>query len=174
MVLLLLFFWLYTQKSIAGSYSCSIFGFEKHSYCCPQWLYQYTFLPAVYKGFFFQILCNICFLCSFDDSLSDRCEWNLVVLIRISIIIVLACVCVLNHLSRVWVFTTPLTVPGQVTLSVGFSTQEYWSGLPFSSLGDLPNPGIEALSLMPPALAVVLYHWCHLGSHNNYPYISHL
>ena len=74
MFLLLLFFWLYTQKSIAGSYSCSIFGFAKHSYCCPQWLYQYTFLPAVFKGFFFQILCNICFLCSFDDSLSDRCE----------------------------------------------------------------------------------------------------
>ena len=38
----------------------------------------------------------------------------------------------------------------QVTLSKGFSRQEYWSGLPFLSLGDIPNPGIEPVS---PALA---------------------
>ena len=36
------------------------------------------------------------------------------------------------------------TVARQVPLSVGFSRQEYWSGLPFPSPGDLPNPGIEA------------------------------
>ena len=38
---------------------------------------------------------------------------------------------------------TPRTVAHQAPLSVGFSRQEYWSGLPFPSLGDLPNPGIE-------------------------------
>ena len=38
---------------------------------------------------------------------------------------------------------TPWTVAHQAPLSVGFSRQEYWSGLPFPSLGDLPDPGIE-------------------------------
>ena len=36
--------------------------------------------------------------------------------------------------------------------SMGFSRQEYWSGLPFPLLGDLPNPGIELASLMSPAV----------------------
>ena len=42
---------------------------------------------------------------------------------------------------------------GQRSLSMGFSRQEYWSGLPFPSSGDLPDPGIEPASLMSPALA---------------------
>ena len=42
---------------------------------------------------------------------------------------------------------TPLTVGRQAPLSVGFSRQEYWSGLPFPSPGDLPHPGIEPGSL---------------------------
>ena len=41
----------------------------------------------------------------------------------------------------------------QAPLSMGFSIQEYWSGLPFPSLGDLPNPGIEPKSLKSPVLA---------------------
>ena len=41
---------------------------------------------------------------------------------------------------------TPWTVAGQAPLSMGFSRQEYWSGLPFPSPGDLPNPGIEPWS----------------------------
>ena len=41
---------------------------------------------------------------------------------------------------------TPWTVAHQVPLSVGFSRQEYWSGLPFPSPGDLPEPGIEPRS----------------------------
>ena len=36
---------------------------------------------------------------------------------------------------------------------MGFSSQEYWNGLPFPPLGDLPNPGIELVSPFPPALA---------------------
>ena len=47
-------------------------------------------------------------------------------------------------------FATPWTVALQVPLSMGFPRQEYWSGLPFPSSGDLPNPGIESRS---PALA---------------------
>ena len=41
----------------------------------------------------------------------------------------------------------PWTVARQAPLSVGFSRQEYWSGLPFPTPGDLPNPGIEPMSL---------------------------
>ena len=41
---------------------------------------------------------------------------------------------------------TPWTVAQQVPLSMGFSRQEYWSGLPFLSPGDLPDPGIELRS----------------------------
>ena len=39
---------------------------------------------------------------------------------------------------------TPWTIARQASLSMGFSKQEYWSGLPFPSPGDLPNPGIES------------------------------
>ena len=46
-------------------------------------------------------------------------------------------------LSHVWLFATPWTVAYQAPLSTGFSRQECWSGLPFPSPGDLPNPGIE-------------------------------
>ena len=46
---------------------------------------------------------------------------------------------------------TPWTVACQAPLSMGFSKQEYWSGLPFPSPGDLPNPGTEPRS---PALQV--------------------
>ena len=41
---------------------------------------------------------------------------------------------------------TPWTVAPKVPLSLGFSKQEYWSGLPFPSPGDLPDPGIEPAS----------------------------
>ena len=46
-------------------------------------------------------------------------------------------------LSRVRLFATPWTVAYQVPPSMGFSRQEYWSGLPFPSPGNLPDPGIE-------------------------------
>ena len=49
----------------------------------------------------------------------------------------------LKSLSRVRLFVTPWTVVYQASPSMGFSRQEYWSGLPFPSLGDLPDPGIE-------------------------------
>ena len=46
-------------------------------------------------------------------------------------------------LSRAQLFVTPWTVAYQAPPSMGFSRQEYWSGLPFPSPGDLPHPGIE-------------------------------
>ena len=57
----------------------------------------------------------------------------------------------LSRFSRVQLFATSQTVTCQAPLSLGFSRQEYWSGLPLSSPGDLPDPGIEPGS---PALQV--------------------
>ena len=48
-----------------------------------------------------------------------------------------------KSLSRVLLSVTPWTVACQAPLSMGFSRQEYWSGLPFPSPGDLPDPGIK-------------------------------
>ena len=56
-----------------------------------------------------------------------------------------------KSLSRVRLFATSWRVAYQAPPSVGFSRQEYWSGLPFPSPGDLPNPGVEPRS---PALEV--------------------
>ena len=47
--------------------------------------------------------------------------------------------------SRVPLFATPWTVACQAPPSMGFSRQEYWSGVPLPSLGDLPDPGIEPM-----------------------------
>ena len=52
-----------------------------------------------------------------------------------------------NSLSRVRLFATQWTVAYQASPSMGFSRQEYWSGLPFPSPGDLPDPGIKPRSL---------------------------
>ena len=48
-----------------------------------------------------------------------------------------------KSLSRVRLFATPWTVAYQAPQSVEFSRQEYWSGLPFPSPGDVPDPGIK-------------------------------
>ena len=56
-------------------------------------------------------------------------------------------------LSCVQLFVTPWTVACQDPLSMEFSRQEYWSGLPFTTPGDLPDPKIKAASLASPALA---------------------
>ena len=55
-------------------------------------------------------------------------------------------------LSCVRLFATPGTVAHQAPLSMEFSRQEYWSGLPFPTPGDLPDPRIEPASLMSPTL----------------------
>ena len=51
-----------------------------------------------------------------------------------------------KSLSHVLLFVTPWTVAYQAPRSMGFSRQEYWSGLPSPSPGDLPNPGIKPRS----------------------------
>ena len=70
----------------------------------------------------------------------------------------------MSVLSHVWLFVTPWTAAPQAPLSIGFSRQEYWSGLPCPSLGALPEP---------------LLHWqsdslplSHLGSPSSTLYID--
>ena len=69
-------------------------------------------------------------------------------------------------LSRVQLFATPWTVAYHAPPSMGFSRQEYWSGLPFPSPEDLPDPGIEpgsptfqadALTSEPPGKPLIHY-----------------
>ena len=65
----------------------------------------------------------------------------------------------LTRFSHIQLFVTLWTATLQAPLSMGFPRQEYWNGLPFPSSGDLPNLGIEPVSLTSPALAGgVLYH----------------
>ena len=74
----------------------------------------------------------------------------------------------MKSLSRVRLFATPWTVAYQAPPSMGFSWQEYWSGLPFPSAGDLPDPGIEpgspafqadTLTSEPPGKPTNVYIW---------------
>ena len=65
-----------------------------------------------------------------------------------------------KSLSRVRLFATPWTVAYQAPLSIGFSRQEYWNGLPFPSPGDLPDPGVEPRS---PAMQAEALWTKHLG-----------
>ena len=64
--------------------------------------------------------------------------------------------CVLSHFSHVQLFAMLWTIARQAPLSMGFSRQEYWSGLPFPPPEDLPDLGID-LPLMSP-VRQVLYH----------------
>ena len=57
-------------------------------------------------------------------------------------LISLSCLCVFSHFSHVWLLVTPWTVACQAPLSMGFSRQEHWRGLPCPPPGDLPDPGI--------------------------------
>ena len=63
------------------------------------------------------------------------------------------CCALLSRFSHAQVFLTPWTIACQASLSMGFSRQQYQSGLPRPPPGDPPNPGIEPTSLMSPALS---------------------
>ena len=63
------------------------------------------------------------------------------------------CACMLSPFSHVQLFVTLWTVALQTSLSMGFSRQEYPSGLSYSPPGDLPDPRIKPMSLKSPALA---------------------
>ena len=85
-----------------------------------------------------------------------------------------------KSLSRVRLFATPWTVAHQAPPPMGFSRQEYWSGLPFPSPGDLPDPGIkprsptlqaDALTSEPPGKPDLIY-WPINGKNSSYLEIS--
>ena len=67
----------------------------------------------------------------------------------------------LTKITNVGLFVSLWTVAYQAPLSMEFSRQEYWSGLPFPSPGVLPDSGIEPVS---PALQPYSYYLSHLGS----------
>ena len=69
----------------------------------------------------------------------------------------------LSRFSHVQLFATLWTVAHQAPLSMGFSRQEYWDGLPCPPPGDLPDPGVETASVNFSCIGrQVRYHWCHL------------
>ena len=70
----------------------------------------------------------------------------------------------LRHFSHVRLFATPWTVACQAPLSMGFSRQECWGGLPCPPPGDLPDPGIEPVSPIAPALQADSLLLSHRGS----------
>ena len=78
------------------------------------------------------------------------------------------CACLLSPFSHVWLFVTPRTVACQTPLSMGLPRQEYWSGLPFPSPGDLSDTGIELVS---PALQADSWSLSQLGSPLRWLYV---
>ena len=70
----------------------------------------------------------------------------------------------LSCFSHVRLFATLWTIACQASLSIGFSRQEYWSGLPWPPPGDLPDPGIEPASPASPAFQVDSLPLSHQGS----------
>ena len=69
------------------------------------------------------------------------------------------CVCVLSHFSCARLCATLWTAACQASLSMGFSGQEHWCRLPYLLTGDLPNPGVEPMSLASTCIGKrVLYH----------------
>ena len=74
-----------------------------------------------------------------------------------------------KSLSHAQLFATAWTVACQAPLSMGFSRKEYWSGLPFPSPGDLPNPGIEPRSpaLQADALSLAFYFYKCISLYEN-------
>ena len=75
-------------------------------------------------------------------------------------------VCMLNHFSHIWLVANSWTVGHQAPLSMGFFRQKYWCGLPFFHPGDLPDPGIEPVHPMSPALSGRFFTTL-VGSHTN-------
>ena len=68
--------------------------------------------------------------------------------------------CILSRFSHVWIFAPLWIVVCQASLSMKFSRQEYWSGLPFPPSGNLPDPGIEPESVASSALAgACFFNW---------------
>ena len=79
--------------------------------------------------------------------------------------------CVLSHFSCVQFCATLWIVAHQAPLFMGFSRQEYWSGLPCPPPGDLPDPGVKPMSPVSPALQADSLPLSHQGSPCVYRFI---
>ena len=104
---------------------------------------------SCHSWIFFPIISLKC--CNQLDHLCCCLNWLLgkqrtLILLFSHFCLLLRVLCCAWSLSRVQLFVTPWTIAYQAPLSMGFSRQEYWSGLPFPSPGDLPDPGIEPRS----------------------------
>ena len=128
-----------------------------------------TYLCAHHRAkHFTKVLCHVTFKIPLTKSHSylyftsegdgDDDDWALQKQLGLSFISIISfnlyTICVhAQSLSHFWLFVTPWTIALQTLLSMGFSRQEYWNGLPFPSPSDLPNLGIEPKSSAFPALA---------------------
>ena len=116
---------------------------------------QLIFFPQTWRDYFSG---NFHYLLSWERWVSsDVLLWSNVIL-NLSLPLILIIVpsvpslhaCVLSHFSRLY---NPMDYRLPGPLSVGFSRQEYWSGLPFPSPGDLPKPGMEPWSPLSQAVS---------------------
>ena len=127
-----------------------------------QWQPTPVFLPGKFHG-----QQNLVVYCSWSHKGLDTTEWLSTLsytsftevwdIIALCCVFILICidsnpVCVLSWFSHVRLFATLCAVACLAPLSMGFSRQEYWSGLPCSPPGDLPDPGMVPVSFMSPAL----------------------
>ena len=109
--------------------------------------------PALRSSLFSLTLGSSCYLQSWQSHLWSLLLWSHLLSWLSCFPLSPTTCCVLSRFSRVWLFATPWTVALPVLLSMGFPRQEYWSGLPFPTSGDLPDPGIELASFLSPASA---------------------
>ena len=103
----------------------------------PEFLYLFPSGKCIFLSFRSQHICHLLQLTQIT------LNYYLNYYLKIPIIVLVMCVCVLSH---VCLFMTPWTVALQALLSMEFSRQEYWSGLPFLTPEDLPDPGIKPVS----------------------------
>ena len=103
-------------------------------------------IPFVWNTFFFPYLANLYFKVSSNLIYEDSLLLRVLLTAYSSQESYEPLLLLLSRFSRVRLCVTPWTAAHQAPLSIGFSRQEYWSGLPFPSQGDL-NPGIKPTSL---------------------------
>ena len=120
-------------------------------------MHCFDYLFPCSLSLYFQHVCCLTFLNS--NELTCLCMSLLVNISKRSVHFIYFCYCSLVIKSCLTLYNT-WTVACQAPLSMGFPRQEYWSGLPFPSPGDLPDPGIKPMS---PALQAASSSLHHLG-----------
>ena len=117
------------------------------------------FIMSIYLSTLMKIEIFICFVHNFISSVPRNVSGTQQVfssyLLLDTNLTVPLCHAALSHFSHVRLFVTPWTVAHQSSLSMGFFRQKYWTGLPYPTPRDLPDPGIECTSLMSPTLTAV-------------------